>query len=848
MLIQQALFGEENGGHALLSSSVDNASVLANLLWRTDLPGTAPGGLLWKPFLSGFPLGQYYVLQRTFSDASAARGGMVLTHALLLPIAEADKLSDLRGLSAMLMECPDRSVALTSIPFEVAEIPSQDTSKLPDGTPFLATALVTAAKLPVVWVGQKGFEDAVFALWFHLWPAMRRNFSFRLSFSPQDCYDHPPTVVTTPDDLRSRWSGYSLVNPIAQESDCSAARLLLEPSVSNPVRAFADEIGAQVNSVQDLDLVESCRSYSVLNDPRSNETMALVRLLVRLSPIPERGAQIKARALQQLAGLVRGMNSIEVGSLRNMDLSGFLQAESVWEQVAAWMEKHAISDQPSNGSLTRCLNLALSGESKWSRALLDGLDRAAHRNEEHLARNVWKWWLADPSLVDGLFPRLSTNAGTEVALLRTCPENIADPVAAGVIRHSAVRRWFKLHGLIVGRVYDFRRALDLQLHLDKDPGFLDGLSLAVQSASGEDLISAAIALKESRLMVISAERIAQSPSLCASFDAQEPTWVELLVTASQKNSEVWKALPQGRLTLYDILDKILTDAKSTNMALLSYLATTPLADITLYSRRSEIWPKLPKEVYPSLLSATAEGWRREYCRNADYDPNIENILLTAVLDEPEVSRFLRERIPHQLATALGFFLRFASLSEIQFDQWLVATLQAVPKLDAQNARSIGQLILKRGWRSVAMRVSRDSRTYTRYDLQPAVRECKQLLPIAERLLLYVTGSLEPSQMDIGELWEAVLVTASELYPNGPREGKIWSRAGGAESALPVDGTGLSQWREAIRLLRLGGGEGVDGASLLRQMRRDFPGNRQLKWLVGQPEFGRQANERARHGR
>jgi len=55
MLVQQAIYGDDGGGHALLASSAGGAA-FGQLAGRTDLPGTAPPGVPWEPYMSGFPI------------------------------------------------------------------------------------------------------------------------------------------------------------------------------------------------------------------------------------------------------------------------------------------------------------------------------------------------------------------------------------------------------------------------------------------------------------------------------------------------------------------------------------------------------------------------------------------------------------------------------------------------------------------------------------------------------------------------------------------------------------------------------------------------------------------------
>lgn len=76
--------------------------------------------------------------------------------------------------------------------------------------------------------------------------------------------------------------------------------------------------------------------------------------------------------------------------------------------------------------------------------------------------------------------------------------------------------------------------------------------------------------------------------------------------------------------------------------------------------------------------------------------------------------------------------------------------------------------------------------------------------------------------------ERLLVT---LYPLGPREQELWSRAGGDLSRLQFHPTGKAAWHAALRTLRQGGGgKDIDFDALLDAAKDDFPNNSTLAAL------------------
>lgn len=73
------------------------------------------------------------------------------------------------------------------------------------------------------------------------------------------------------------------------------------------------------------------------------------------------------------------------------------------------------------------------------------------------------------------------------------------------------------------------------------------------------------------------------------------------------------------------------------------------------------------------------------------------------------------------------------------------------------------------------------------------------------------------------IWMELEGIAGELYPKGPTDSEIWSRAGGDVSMLDLNQSGRAAWHSALRKLRQGGGGlTISFNSLLSVMRSDFP--------------------------
>ncbi|WP_323144694.1 caspase family protein [Massilia phyllosphaerae] len=80
-------------------------------------------------------------------------------------------------------------------------------------------------------------------------------------------------------------------------------------------------------------------------------------------------------------------------------------------------------------------------------------------------------------------------------------------------------------------------------------------------------------------------------------------------------------------------------------------------------------------------------------------------------------------------------------------------------------------------------------------------------------------------------WSVLEGILAELYPFGPRDQEMWSRAGGDLSRLQFHSSGHAAWHAALRTLKQGGGgRNINFSSLLRTAKEDFSNHPQLATL------------------
>ena len=83
-----------------------------------------------------------------------------------------------------------------------------------------------------------------------------------------------------------------------------------------------------------------------------------------------------------------------------------------------------------------------------------------------------------------------------------------------------------------------------------------------------------------------------------------------------------------------------------------------------------------------------------------------------------------------------------------------------------------------------------------------------------------------------DIWSRLGEILPDLYPAGPIDQEVWSRAGGDPSRLHLNDTGRAAWFKALRTLRLGGGgAGIRRESLIGTALEDYPHHPVLSALL-----------------
>lgn len=817
MRVEQAVYGEVPGrGHGLRISST-NAPIAVAIASKLDLPDAMPPGVqAWSPFVRGFPIGDHYVLARTFLDSSASRGGMVLTHALIISLDDMCEVGSLAALFELLapsaIDCPGSVPTLELDTASRIHTPAVDLI----GT---ANALTVQGLVPVVRLGVEGFEQLVDSLWRNLWPALRRTFAFRLSFGPNDVIEQPtPALVCTPEQLQARWMKHQIVKPGDQAPDSESAEVLCGQRDLQPILALAEDLGLEVHTLRELGRLE--RLHTLLSGGENfDDLLAAIRLAGGLSGQPTLGASIKEKLIGRFTALIPSAGCKQLLPMRNLVLSGFANTRPLWSAVELLVSNLGFAPVDDSDLMEI---VAASVDEKlalpaWRAAVTAGLSTAARRDRPAISQAIWRWAERNHAAFSAAVGTLPADAAVEQRLAGEVPRKLNVTTSATLLSPLLKKRWLTAYGAALAATLPPLDATGQQLKVDRDPDHSAGLRSALRYASPPQTLECALVHKDSRLVELCAEQAAVHPQILSNIRCDDITEQQVWCAAIGKDASLWNA-PCNAISVRDTVLAQLTEGLPVDIGLLEALAQTPLADLSAPTERAQLWSLLPASQREHYLQATATGWLEVAAKSAVVtfpEAPLERAIMASSSLRPVL-----ERSSVTVNTRLAIVSTLPSFPEEVFITWLNSLLRGARMLSHADSEQLGSLVASRHWEHVAKYLS-DQFADHRPDLMPGLRLCADLLSF------YTRWKLGISKPSAAEKWKAFEEEARELYPSGPDSGELWSRAGGKNSDLPGRSqNGATRWHTALSSIRYGSRPST--RELLAVMCQDFPLNEKLR--------------------
>ena len=815
----EAFFGEKHRAHAVLSSSCEGE--LGNrLAHQLDLPSQIPPSVDFVDYVSGFPFEDRYIIARTSLDSGAVRQGMVFSHAVIFDLTNVSALNDIEPIFASLRR--ERPT-----PLEASRTSRQISSNPNIEQPAylaVAQALVAQLKGPVVISNNFDFETIIASVWSNLFGELRKDFSFRLSFGPDDVSESGITLVTTPPSMLSRWrSDQIVIDPGADVKTLTPAISLLGGGDAPDFRKFVEDLEIDVTSFSILAKLD--RAYVRLDHTESSfaELISGSRLIGALQPDPILGTSVKSVVADRIINAAATITIEDALLLRNFDAEFLGNADTFWECLAQWMQVAVESEIVDEKLAAVFANADRSDAAikEWRQAIWVGFETACKSNAASASKCVWTIAGAEPAILS--------------VLVKHCPssqkfgEALADQAALVKLRADGkdVTSVLLSAGFVEAEAeiqcQDVGPTAALSLLGSRDDGKPNNRSLdrILSKLSDLEVIRSVETNEHPHLFKRAAERLVANPSMLEALDYALPVNQKLFASAIQMDKEMLVVGDRLSSILEVLIDRLL-DGNDVDANLLRELSESPLANILDYPRRHEAWSVLSPPWKEGFLTATADAWV-EAVRVGQTFPVTETELAWELASEPHKSLLLNHLSSQSLSRLVAVFLAVDTLPEHDFTDSFVRQALAVATFEADDMTAVGQLLIVRRWkRAVEQMVSRFEH---RQDIRPLFQICSDYVPTLTRWFM---GLHRPNRH---EIWELLQETVIDLYRTGPSDLSLWERAGGHTADIMVSESGRQQWQAVIGNMKNGGV--MSATHLVETMLADFPSNSALRYLATQ---------------
>ncbi|WP_440824315.1 GAP1-N1 domain-containing protein [Psychrobacter cryohalolentis] len=815
MKVETAIFGQVGQGHGLRTCSMD-LKVFDTATSRLDLPDAIPNGLNLSSYISGFTLNAYYIVARTFIDDQASRSGMVRSYALAIPLEALVHLNNINVLFNLLpSEIVEDDVFSQAITIDDRYLEKQK-DNMSIGN--VAELLVTTNQKPLIHVGFEEFDNLVSAIWQKLWPDMRRNFSFRMSLTPRDSEKYE--LVCIPENLISRWQNHSAI--VNRSATPSVANAKVEAFLNghDKYSEFCHKFGIRLESPEKVGILDQAyKKYSNLKGARFNDYLSVMRLIGSLSPNNDKGSEEKDSILQKLNELIADASIKDLLLLRNFSGTEYSKSYTLWQAVEIRLSQYNYSIKDGE-SIKELIESALNidkAEESWRNSIITGLATAFNDQKSLIFENFWRWLGAFPEVAFELLKNIAISPLIENTLAINAPLKLSQEIESLLLPYFASKQLLQLHGLVLGLRYPVREAFDKQLKVDTDKSYTAGLEEIANRTDVSKLLEACTFIKQPRITQITINKAIENPFILNNVSYTNDESLFIWSKVLEKNLDAWNAPSKPKEILYSLLDDCIDSGKFNHTELITLLSNTPLADLCDYPRKSSVWRLSNLGNLNQYLEQTALSWY-ERALNTNFI-ELDKELESAVCNIKDLDEKMKQDTLNNTTAIIEIFERVSLFSEDIFIEWLSFWIEKSRYKSKTDIDRIGRLIKKRGWKKSANLVLQYSRS-SAPDLISALIYCKSFFSLWDSLFI--------GPKDFQQKWEALTELLLELYPLGPEDEHLWSRAGGKRSFLKSIGSGQNNWLDAIEKMKKGAKP--DPVDLLEEMKKDFIGNHKIALL------------------
>lgn len=830
--VHQAFYGEVNRSHGCLFSTVEDAELKTFLTGFTDRPSAVPPGMVMQPYYSAVSHGKYYLFTLTFQDHTAERAGMVFTHVLIIDIEDIKYVNYLDNLfSYFCKTIPENKTSIQELEVQTSVLEVSETFKTFPEFVIQGVQELTNGRLPMSFCGDsESFIKLITSVWVGLPYSFRTKMSFTAGFSTTNI-DRSKTVIHFQKSLESSLRNSEFISDLDTELievNSTVEKYILTPRSDNQFEAFIKDLKVDLDSWNILQLCakayEGFQNYSELNNDGLKQ---LIRQLAKISPSKNVGNLIKDKVISEIKRRIDSSKETNLKSLKNLPLDAFDSGENtISNAVKSFLETELTKEVNSfNGELISEVIILLKEDHSnwWHVAVKDALKKTIKNRHITSIQNIWKLLVKSEdtlSIVLSFFPEGSEY---ETLLIRYIPKGIPQQIAEHFAKSIRKRKWILLHAHLLETYLTPKEALKQQMLLEKELALIsfEGLNYLVKDVSDKDLLSLAMETNEKFFIAEYAGRSIKKPTLLNDLDINNQKWLSIWENVLKETNN----LEHGILNLSDKVEQVLNsipEGMEVPNEIISQIANSKYADVSELKNRSNLWRYLSQNIREKFLEATSNGLVKNVSSKGLDSKFIEQELANHISSDKYMTALLKI-YRSDMNTVLEIYECIANLKDSFFADYL----KYYPNnLNGIQSARLGNLVLAKRFHVSARQIFEKAKHNDSFKV--ALTKCQSIVDLGflDRLLW---GGLIGQTVSEDSIYSELLNIAIKLYDKGPEDNEIWKRAGGEISKLHNHKSREENWRNALNLLRNGGGgKEISTKSLIKEMMEDHPNNTTLK--------------------
>ena len=821
--IHQAIYGDKNGGHALLRSTFSDERLANKISNSTDL---SDRGSNWNPAIRGFSFEDYYLIMKTYSDNNV-RAGRVFSHVLILEKQHLNEINDLTPLFNSFKADIDKNIELTPVIYKTT-----NSSKFTGSGRALKVAEGLLNGLSVIWIGQDGFEELIVLIWSNLWGNSRFDLNFGINFNPSAISTTKQCLVCTPESYKTIWhkDKFTIVDKEdTLENPSQTVSYLVNHNTDSNFKDFLNQLGAQPKSIKELSLLEKgLETFNRIHEVSDfNELFNLYNIIKRYNSSETDNNLLIEKILKRIIDILPHLNSTSINALRKLSFqSVYIYLKPLFESsLDKWLDVNLfneISNSKMDNSKIAINSLDIESQLWWASCVKKALQSNFQTWKKSNAKVLKNWIVKDSkNCLTILQNNITTPPNLELELHEVFNDAI-DPETANALKQFCIKnKWYLLHANMLVQL-KVSNIIKEQLKIDIDSSSNEGLLYIAQKIGGKQFINESIQNSDNRLIEISKSLILSNKILISEIKLNNSESQKILssVLKNDNQFETYYKNPETEL-VFPLLELVNND-EDIEGSLLELISNSKFNNISKFTNREAIWDKLKGDIKDKFLNATILSLSQEPdFLEKEYEKPIKDFIM--------MDKFINEYFSKnelEIGKVIDFISKYSSISE----EHLSSLLQKVNyTFNGIEAQKLGKLVYEKRWINCLSVIQ--SKAIQNKSFKTAFQECYLLLDFFSQGWAIIQGLVTKIEISEHDWWQSLESLACKIFPEGPTDNKIWKNAGGSESDLKHKSTGKEMWLNALHKLRNGGTKEITVNSLLKEMKKQFPNNSDLNVLI-----------------